>query len=150
MAKKTGKDCAVKLGSTLIVGMGAWSLNGIKSDELDTTAFGDNWKTFMFGLRDGGDLSFDGFYDPADSTGQEILRVANLNQTNITTLRLYVDNTSYFEPCQTTGYFSPTLTSGQATQKSWINVSSYDVKADKSGMMQTSFKAKVSGCMVLV
>lgn len=150
MAKRTGKGFRVKLGANTIVGMGSVAINGIQLDQMEITAFGDDWKQFQFGLKDGGDISFDGFYDPDDSTGQEILRVANLNASNVTNLRVYIDNTSYFEPCQTTGYFSPTLTSNQSTQKSYVNITSYDVKADKSGMAQTSFKGKVSGCMVLV
>lgn len=150
MAKKKGAGFSVKLGANLIVGMGSVSLNGIQVDQMETTAFGDTWKQFMSGMKDGGDLSFDGFYDPADVTGQEALRVANLNGTDITNLRVYIDNTSYFEPCQTTGYFSPALTSNQQTQKSYLNIVSYDVKAGKADVASTSFKAKVSGCMVLV
>lgn len=150
MAKRKGSGFSVKLGSNLVVGMGSVSLNGIQVDQMETTAFGDSWKTFMAGMKDGGDLSFDGFFDPDDATGQDVLRAANLNGTNVTNLRVYIDNTSYFEPCQTTGYFSPTLTSNQLTQKSWVNIITWDVKGDKSGVSQTSFKAKVSGCMVLV
>lgn len=150
MAKRRGSGFSVKLGSNLVVGMGSVSINGIQVDQMETTAFGDSWKTFMTGMKDGGDLSFDGFFDPDDTTGQDVLRAANLNNTNVTNLRVYIDNTSYFEPCQTTGYFSPTLTSNQATQKSWLNIISWDVKGDKSGVAQTSFKAKVSGVMVLV
>lgn len=150
MSKRIGNKCKVMLGSNTVVGMGTWTLNGITADKIEVTAFGDNWKSYMFGLKDGGEISFDGFYDPDDSTGQDALRLANLYNSNLTSLRLYIDNTSYFVPCQTTGYFSPTVTTGAPTRSSYVNITSYDVKADKSNVAQCSFKATVSGLMVLV
>ena len=150
MAIKVGKDCKVTLGSDTIVGMGTWSVSGITADQLESSAFGDNWKTYEFGMKDGGTISFNGLYDPADTTGQEELMQANIENTDITTLRLYVDNTSYLEPCQTTGYFSPSTTTGNDTELSHVNVTSYDINSDKSGLMSVSFMAKVSGVMVLV
>ena len=150
MATKIGKDCAVKLAANSVVGMGTWSLSGISSDQLEDTEFGDSWKTFKFGLKDGGQVTFNGLYDPADTTGQEVLKAANLDNTDITNLRLYVDNTSYYEPCQTTGYWSPSDTTGNPTVLSHVNITAYDISADKSGLMQSSFTAKISGCMVLI
>lgn len=150
MAKKIGKDCAVKLGTTQVLGIGTWSMDGISADQLESSEFGDNWKTYEFGMLDGGTVSFNGFFDPADTTGQEVLERANLYNSDLTTLRLYVDNTSYFVPCQTTGYFSPSLTKAAPTQLSHVNITSCNVSADKSGLMNISFTGKVSGCMVLV
>ena len=150
MATKIGKDCAVKLGTGSIVGMGTWSLSGITSDSLESTEFGDNWKKFEFGIKDGGQVTFNGLFDPADTTGQDVLKAANLDNTDITTLRLYVDNTSYYEACQTTGYWTPSDSVGNDTVLSVLNVTSYDISSDKSGLMQTSFTCKVSGCMVLI
>ena len=148
---KSGLHCKVTLGASTILGMGTWSVDGIQSDSLETTELGQAWKTFQFGLNDGGNLSFSGLFDPADVTGQNALRAANLTKLNITTLRLYVDNTSYFEPCRTTGYFGPgALSTGYDTFLSYVNVTSYNVKADKSGLLMTDFQAKISGCMVLV
>lgn len=150
MGKKIGKDCKVALGSSKILGMGTWSLNGITSDQIESSEFDQNWKTYEFGMKDGGDIGFDGFFDGADNTGQEALRQANLANTDVTNLRLYVDKTSYYEPCRTTGYFSPWLTSGADTMLSCVNITSYDIGSDKSGLMTMSFKGKVSGVMVLV
>ena len=148
---KVGRDCKVTLGSTIILGMGTWSMDGISADELESTEFGQKWKTYEFGLNDGGTVSFTGFYDPADVTGQNALRAANLTKADITNLRLYVDNTSYYEPCQTTSYFGPgALSTGYDTILSRVNVTSYNVKADKSGLMTTDFSCKISGVMVLV
>lgn len=150
MAKKVGKDCAVKLGTNSVVGMGTWTLDGIVVDEHDASSFEDTWKQYEYGMKDGGTLSFNGHYDPADTTGQQALQQANLYNSSLTTIRFYVDSTSYYEPCQSTGYFSPTLTTGAPTQVSNVRITAYNVSADKSGLMQISFTAKVSGVMVLV
>jgi len=147
---KSGKDCNVSLGANSIVGMGTWSLSGITADQMDATAFNDNWKTFEFGAKDGGTIAFSGLWDAADTTGREALELANLVNTDITTLRLYVDDTSYFEPCQTTGYHSPTNTTGNDTIVSHVNVTAYNVNADKADLMKIDFSCKVSGMMVLV
>lgn len=148
MAKKVGYLCAVKLGTAKVQGMGTWSLEGITADQMETTEFGNNWKTYEFGQKDGGTLSFSGLADPADTTGQEALMYGNVQNTDITDLRLYVDSTSYWCPCQTTGYWSPTTTTGADTILSAVNVSSFSLKADKAGMLTIDFSAKISGCMV--
>lgn len=150
MAVKVGKDCKVTLGANTVVGMGTWSLTGISADQIESTAFNDNWKTYEFGAKDGGTVAFNGFADPADTTGQEELQIANIENSDITTLRLYVDDTSYYEPCATTGYFSPGTTTLNDTVLSHINVVSYDINADKGGLVGISFSCKVSGLMVLV
>ena len=150
MAYKSGKDCKVTLGTATIVGMGTWNLSGITADQMDASAFGDNWKKFEFGMKDGGQITFSGLYDPADVTGQEILQAANVDNSDIYNLRLYIDNTSYFEPCGSTGWFTPTDSTGNDTVKSWVNITSFNIKADKSGLMAIDFSAKVSGLMVLV
>jgi hypothetical protein len=150
MGYKIGKDGSVRLGDNVIVGIGSWTMDGVTTDQVDTSAFGDNWKTFKYGMKDGGTISFNGHADPADVTGQEALREANLYASDLTNLRFYVDNTSYYEPCQTTGYFSPTLTTGAPTKLSTICVTGFNASMDKAGVMAVSFTTKVSGCMVLV
>lgn len=151
MAIRVGKNCKVTLGTSSVLGMGTWSMDGITSDQLETTEFGDSWKTYEFGLNDGGTISFSGLFNPDDVTGQNALRAANLAKTDLSTLRLYVDNTSYYEPCRTTGYFGPgALSTGYSTVLSHANVTSYNVKSDKSGLMTIDFSCKVSGLMVLV
>lgn len=148
---KIGKNCKVTLGTNSILGMGTWSLSGITADELECSEFGDNWKRYEFGMKDGGTISFSGFFDPADVTGQNTLRAANVQNTDVTTLRLYVDNTSYFEPCRTTQYFGPgALSTGYDTFLSHVNITSYNVSADKSGLMNIEFTGRVTGVMVLV
>ena len=147
---KIGKDCKVMVGASSLVGMGTWSLNGISSDQLENSEFGDNWKTYEFGMKDGGTISFSGLYKPTDETGQQALMNANLENTDITSIKLYIDSTSFFEPNTTAGYFSPYNTTGADTPVSLVNITSYNVSADKSGLMNIDFTAKVSGVMVLV
>jgi len=150
MSTLVGKNCKVTLGATQVLGIGTWAMPGISTDQLEDTEFGDNWKTFQFGLKDGGDITFTGLARPDDETGQQALMDANLEATQLTNLRLYVDNTSYYEPCQTTGYFSPYNTTGASTKLSYVNVTAYSVDSDKSGLVNISFTCKVSGVMVLV
>lgn len=150
MTYKAGKDCKVTLAANAVTGMGTWKVGGITSDQMDTTVFDQNWKTFEFGAKDGGTVTFNGLLDPDDTTGQDVLRAAQLNNTDISDLRLYIDDTSYFEPCQTTGYFSPSNTTGNDTIPSHVNIVSQDIDADKASMVSASFSAKVSGVMVLV
>lgn len=151
MAVKVGHLGKVQLGTSTIVAMGTWTISGITADQMESSAFGDNWKTYEFGMKDGGQISFNGFLDPADTTGQQALQKANLDNTDLTSLRLYVDNTSYYEPCQSTGYFAPgSLSTGQDTVLSNVNITSYDISMDKAGLGTISFTGKVSGVMVLV
>lgn len=150
MSRKVGKDAKVALDTATVSEMGTWSIDGITTDEFDASAFGDEWKEFEYGMKDGGSVSFNGHYDPADTTGQQALQQANLYNSALTNLRLYIDKTSYFEPCQTTGYFSPNLTTGAPTQLSNVKITSLSIGADKSGLETISFTGKVSGCMVLV
>lgn len=137
MSFKKGKNCKVSIGSDKVVGIGTWSLSGVTSDMLEDTEFGDTWKSYQFGLKDGGTISFEGLYDPDDATGQDVLRDALENDDDIANLRLYIDNTSYWTPKTT----SPT---------SHVNVTAWDVKADKSGLMAATFSCKISGVMELI
>jgi hypothetical protein len=151
MSKKVGKDCKVALGANSVLGMGAWSIAGLTVEQFDASEFGDEWMQKMFGMKDGGTISFNGFFNPEDVTGQEVLAQAHLYNSELTNLRLYINNTSYFEPCQTTGYFSPTLTTGAPTVLSHVVITNHEVSADKSGLMPASFSGMMgAGCMVLV
>ena len=96
----TGKDCAVKLGTATVVGIGNWSIDGQSRQEIESTAFGDEYATYELGVIESGTISFSGNYDPDDTTGQEAIIAAWDAASELTTIRLYIDNTSYFEPCQ--------------------------------------------------
>ena len=138
MAVKVGRTGKVTLGSTKILGLGAWNISGLDADQLEDTEFGDNVKTYIIALRDGGTVSFDGYYDPADtSDGQEDIRKAFDNGTLVTSLRFYEDATSYW-------YIS---NGGLVTAGGGIYITSYEIGADKGGLISCSFSGKVSGLL---
>ena len=138
MSFKAGNNAKVTLGAATVVGMGNWSLPGISTDLLESTAFGDTAKQYLTGLLDYGDVNFGGLYDPADSTGQAVLLSANLNNSKISVIRLYVDNTSYWTPDTTT-----VTAAGMLVQTTAIGV-------DKSGLATITFSGKATGPWVLV
>lgn len=138
MGFKAGNKAKVTLGSDTVVGMGNWKFNGITVDQLESTAFGDTAKQFMTGLMDYGQLSFGGLYDPADTTGQNILMSAQLNNSKIANLRLYVDNTSYWVANVT----------GDSDAGAYIT--SCSIGMDKSGLGTIEFSLKCTGPWTLV
>ena len=150
MAKIVGKNAKVTVGANQVQGIGTWSLDGLTAEQIEDTEFGDNWKTYQFGTKDGGTISFDGHFDPADTDGVQALVTAHNENTNLTNLYLYVNGTSRYEPNQTAGYLSPGEATGMDTPVSYVNVTSISINADMGGMVDVSFTAKVSGVMVLV
>lgn len=117
--------------------MGSWNMSGVTADLLETTAFGDDWKKYVPGLKDGGTVSFSGLYDGTDTNGQTALRNLNAANTSTTTLRLYINETSYYAPSTT-------------NPLSFAYITSWDVGAEVAGLLTASFEAKVSGKMELI
>jgi hypothetical protein len=130
---KAGKNCALKLGTFNVQGMGKWSIPGVKWDLLDATQFGDQMKQFLFGLGDGGEISFSGKMYSPDPGGQDALRTANLNQSQLTNLFFYQDATSYWA-LATSAYPS-----------SYLLVTAWKIDADASGLLQSDYTVKVCG-----
>lgn len=145
-----GKDCKVVLGSGTILGIGNWSIDGMSRAEIDDTEFGDEATKYVLGIQDGGTISFAGNAKFADTTGQLALMDAFDAATELTTLKLYINETSYFEPCQTTGYLHPGNTTGASTVASNVIITGHPISVDKGGLAQISFTARVNGNMVLV
>lgn len=139
----------VTLGDSTIAEMGTWNLSGVSADEFDASSFGDNWKQFEYGMKDGGTVTFNGWFDPTDTNGQIALQKANLDNTALTSMRFYYNQTSYYEACQSAGYFAPgALSTGQNTLASSMRIVSFDIGFDKAGLGTISFTAKVSGVLV--
>lgn len=137
MATKVGKNCKVTLGTDKILGMGTWSMAGVTTDMHEDTEYGDDWKTYVMGLKDGGTISFNGVYDTPDATGQAALRTYCDESTDVTSLRLWIDSVSYWVPTTT-------------NPLSHVNITDWSVESDKGGMMTASFTAKISGKMELI
>ena len=152
MALVNGKNMKVTLGANTVVGMGTWSINDGSVEEVDDTEFGDNFKTFVFGIHDGGTISFSGHHDPADTTAQELIRQAKNDDSAMNSIRLYVDNTSYYTANQTTSYWSPANTSAALLSfPATLYITGCELGGDKSGMGSISFEGKLSGGpMVLI
>lgn len=91
-----GRYASVKLGSDLVQNFGRWSLN-FDLDEIDVTVFGSVWKKSVPGFQGWG-ATVEGFYDPADTTGQLALQSDALSATKVTDLRFYINSDSYWTP----------------------------------------------------
>lgn len=150
MAFKVGYLGKVAKGTQKVLGIGKWEYTAPSAEEHDATEFGDNWEKTLLGIHKGGSISFSGLLDPADTSGQEVLELAAVENTQLTDMRFYVDNTSYYECCRTTGYFSPTNTSGKATVMSYIQLNPPTIGMDKNGLATANFTGKVSGLLVLI
>lgn len=89
-----GRYASAKINTTLVQNLGRWRLN-LTGGDIDVSVFGDSWEKRMPGMQ-GWTATLEGFYDPADTAGQKVLMDAKLAATKLTTLRLYVDSTSYY------------------------------------------------------
>ena len=132
-------------GKHTIAELGNWSVSGISRDMIDYTAFGDTVKKFKPGMLDPGSISFAGFYDGTDDTGQVSLitylssgaSIGNSasSANMICKLRLWENSDTDFDSY---GFWSCTGSSGE------IYITSMDLGQDKNGLGTVSFSAKVS------
>lgn len=94
MAGTAGKKGKVMIGANAVTALNSWSLE-LGLDTLETTAFGDDWKNFIAGLKEWS-ASAEGAYNVhTDANGQAALQNAFLNGTEVD-LKLYVNNTNYY------------------------------------------------------
>jgi hypothetical protein len=92
----SGRNGKVMYGSVVLAGQVEWSMSGFVQSTVETTAFGDTVKSFLAAdAGDPGTISFNGNYDPTDSTGQLALTAVCQAGTGLTNLYLYA-NTSTF------------------------------------------------------
>jgi hypothetical protein len=82
--------------------------------------------------------SIDGFYDPADTTGQKALHDAALAATKLTDVRFYIDSTSYWTPDVT----------GESAAGAYIT--SINVGHDKAGVASVTMNVVGFGKIALV
>jgi len=143
---KVGYLGKVTLGATKVLGIGNWSMDGKSIAELDDTEFGDQSTKYALGIQDGGTVSFAGNYKAGDTTGQTALIEAFDERTELTDLRFWIDETSYFHPCATTGYLHPGKTTGANTVLSNTILTASPITMDKGALGQISFTARVNGC----
>lgn len=138
MAIKIGRKAKVVLGTYTVAEQSTWAMSGLTNETLDKSVFEDEIRTYEFGIGDYGTITFSGFYDPTDTTGQVLLRSAALNKSKIQDLKLYIDATSYWTA-------KTTSVTGE------ILVTKVDsVTMENNGIGRIDFEAKVSGELVLV
>lgn len=89
IAGKNGKLC---IGETKLIGIKNWSLS-LNVDTIDTTALGDDWKTYILGLKEWTATS-DGDYTLPVAEASS-LQQAYLEGT-IVIAKFYVDATHYY------------------------------------------------------
>ena len=94
IAGKNGKVC---LGTSKIIGIKNWSLS-LSVSTLDTTSLGDDWKSYILGLKEWTATS-DGDYTITNVNSNEDVQngLQSAYLTGVTViLRLYVDETHYY------------------------------------------------------
>jgi hypothetical protein len=132
MAEISGKGGKVLYGSVVVANITEWSLTGfVEEVTAVATPFAATVKTYIaLNVGDPGKIAFAGNYDPADSTGQQML--ATLCATGVGTANLYLyANTSTFWRVGAGGTI--------------IVTKAHAVKLPRSGMGTIDFEGQVSG-----
>ena len=130
MASIGGRLAKVMYGSTVVAGLGTWSMTGFIPEVQENTAFGDTVKSWkQAGIGDAGEVSFAGNYDPADTNGQVALNALANTDSELTNLYFY-ESTSVFWRVSSGG--SIVLTKFNAIQM------------DKNALGKIDFAGKVS------
>ncbi len=148
LESKVGHECKVTIGANTIVGLGTWSFSGGSYAELDDTDFGDDDNRILRGIRTGGTVAFSGRYKKDDTTGQNKIREAFWLKSDLTDLRFYVDDTSYYTPNSTSGAGGGLPAS---TMVSHIKIlAEPNITVDQTALATIDFTGKIEGAMRLV
>jgi hypothetical protein len=132
----SGAGGKVMLGSVVVANIKEWSLSGFQMGTQETTAFGTTIKTFIpDGTGDPGTVSFNGNYDPSDSTGQLALDALCVAGTTSTNLYLYA-NTSTFWRVGSGGNIITTKAKAVSLARNGLGSVSWEGKASGAAMEQ--------------
>ena len=131
-----------------IAEMGEWSISGISRNMIDFTAFGDTVAKHKPGMLDPGTISFSGWYDATDSTGQASIItlltsgtiIASSSNTAPWLLKLWTNDDSSFDDW---GYFRV-----PAAANSGIYITSMELGTNKDGLCSVNFTGKITGSMI--
>jgi hypothetical protein len=127
----SGKNAKVMYGSVVIAGMVEWSMSGFSQSTVESTAFGDTIKTFVAAdAGDPGTISFNGNFDPTDSTGQLALDTVCKTGNGLTNLYLYPNTNTFFR-----------VASGGTIIVTKTNA----ITMPRNGIGKISFEGQVSG-----
>jgi len=150
MAEMVGKYFGIKLGTAAIAGMGNMTISIPDDERVDDTAYGDEGVDYTYTRKTPTTVTCDGWYDVTDTTGVRAMHLNKIEHTEFTDLRIYVDTTSYYTPCQTAGYFDPTSTTGANTIVSHCKCIGFNVDADRADLGRLSLTIEVFWDLVLV
>ena len=145
---KLGREAKVTIGSNTILGIGSWSISGGSWGEIDDTEFGDDSEQVLRGIRTGGAVTFSGNYKVDDTQGQDLIKTAFWSKSDLTTLRFYVDDSSYYTPNSTTaaGGGLPV-----ETPVSHIKIMTEPtISIDKNDLAKSEFTGRLIGAMRLI
>jgi hypothetical protein len=142
-----GKNCAFEFNGVHVAGIGTWKYSPGAAEEIDDTEFKDTSEKILLGIRKRGSLTFDGIAK-LSNTEQEALKRASINGTQLTSMALRIASSRAYVPNATTGYHSPLSNTGNATQPGYVNITGFEINADKSTSAKVSFTAVVSGDLV--
>ena len=121
MPAMSGRYASVKIGTALIGLLGTWTLS-LTREVIDTDSFGSTWGESEVGMAKWS-ASFNGHFDPTDAQQASIM--SSFKSGNLVgQLRLYTNNTSYWEAASTT--------------QGGGRVTSLDIGADKGGVASIS------------
>jgi len=128
--------------------MGEWSISGISRNMIDFTAFGDVTMKHKPGMLDPGTLTFSGWFDASDSTGQQKLitllssgtLIASSSGTSPNRLRLWTNDDTSFDGY---GYFQV-----PAGANSGVYITGMETGTNKDGLCSVSFTAKITGALM--
>ena len=148
LESKAGADCKVTIGNHTILGLGSWSITGGSFAAIDDTAFGDDSTQVLRGLRTGGDIAFAGNYKKDDVTRQEKIKEAYWAKSDLTDLRFYVDDTSYYTPNSTTAAGGGLPAETQVSHIKIMTEPNFSV--EKSGLVTVEFTGTIDGAMRLI
>ena len=145
---KVGICMKVTIGDNKVLGMGNWSFSGGAYAELDDTEFCDEDMQILRGLRTAADVTFSGNYKSDDTQGQDLVRDAYWLKSDLTDIRFYVDDTSYYTPNSTTA------AGGGLPAESVVShikiMSEPTITVDRNDLAKIEFAGKIVGAMRLI
>lgn len=139
MAAKPGYKGRCKFGATAIAGMVTWTYTGESRAVEDDSEFGDTIKTFIPLQIEGGEVTLTGNFLADTDAGQQALRTYFVAGTEITDLRLYINEIGVL-------YFTPDSTTTPASFATITKVQDMALNS-KSGLMTITCTMKISGML---